>query len=199
MFRKQTVRELLSQIVSPLTQFEVIGCKIINTKKEIYNELVPVEVRNLFKKIAYKFYEGYTDLRLRKKITEFKSLVLVLRGRNVDANISKIYDRETLKFTGTDAGHYEGSPQGIFLTNRDALEPFFNFVLNTKIIKLYNDFAHSHEHLMDSPVYSYMLHHNVERVDPTISTQISNPSLAEGLVTVNNIVQIKSKDQLFDS
>jgi hypothetical protein len=129
-----------------------------------------VEVRTLFKKIAYKFYDGYTDLKLRKKITEFKTLVLVLRGRNVESNISKVYNRETLKFIGSDAGLYEGSPQGIFLTNKDLLDPFFNFLLTTKMIKLYSDFASSHEHLMDSPVYSYMLHHNVERVDPTISS-----------------------------
>ena len=58
MFPKQTVRELLAQILSQLTQFELLGCKIINAKKEIYNELVPVEVRTLFKKIAYKFYDG---------------------------------------------------------------------------------------------------------------------------------------------
>jgi hypothetical protein len=58
MFPKQTVRELLSQILSPLTQFELLGCKILHAKKDIYNELVPVEVRTLFKKIAYKFYEG---------------------------------------------------------------------------------------------------------------------------------------------
>jgi hypothetical protein len=59
MFPKQTVRELLSQILShPLTQFELLGCKIIHAKKDIYNELVPVQVRTLFKKIAYKFYEG---------------------------------------------------------------------------------------------------------------------------------------------
>lgn len=58
MFPKQTVRELLSQIISPLTQFELLGCKILHAKKDIYNELVPVEVRTLFKKIAYKFYEG---------------------------------------------------------------------------------------------------------------------------------------------
>ena len=58
MFPKQTVRELLSQILSQMTQFELIGCKIINAKKEIYNELVPVEVRTLFKKIAFKFYDG---------------------------------------------------------------------------------------------------------------------------------------------
>ncbi len=109
MFRKQTVKEFLSQILCQ-SQFELIGLKIMNAKKEIYNELVPVEIRTLFKKVAYKFYEGYTDLRLRKKITEFKSLVLVLRGRNVDFNISKIYDRETLKFLDNDAGYYEGSP-----------------------------------------------------------------------------------------
>ena len=96
--------------------------------------------------------------------------MLVLRGRNVDANLSKIYDRETLKFINTDAGHFEGSPQGIFLTNREAVDPLFSFLLQTKQIKLYTDFAQAHEHLMDSPVYSYMLHHNVDRVDPTIST-----------------------------
>ena len=127
--------------------------------------------------------------------------MLVLRGRNVEANISKIYDRETLKFTGTDVGHFEGSPQGIFLTNRDALDPFFGFLINTKMIKLYSDFSQTHDHLMDSPVYSYLLHHNVERVDPTISSQISDPSVVtEGLATVSNIVQIKnSKEELYDS
>ena len=58
--------------------------KIIDTKKEIYSELVPREVRHAFKSIAFKFYEAYPELRLRKKICEFKSLVLVLRGRNID-------------------------------------------------------------------------------------------------------------------
>lgn len=97
-------------------------------------------------------------------------------------------------------GHFAGSPQGIFLTNRDALDPFFGFLITTKMIKLYSDFSQTHDHLMDSPVYSYLLYHNVERVDPTISSQISDPSVAEGLATVANIVQIKnSKDELYDS
>ena len=96
--------------MSTQTRFELIGVKIINAKREIYNELVPVEIRSLFKKIAYKFYEGHPDLRLRKKITEFKTLVLVLRGRNVESNLAKIYDRETLKFTNTDIGQFEGKP-----------------------------------------------------------------------------------------
>lgn len=149
--------------------------------------MVPVEIRTLFKKIAYKFYDGYPDLKLRKKITEFKTLALVLRGRNVENNISKVYDRETLKFQGgPELSIYETS--GLFLTNQAYVEPFFNFLLNTKMIKLYTDFAMSHEHLMDSPVYSYMLHHNVERVDTMILANISDPSVAEHLVTVSNIV-----------
>ena len=106
----------LSLILSPQTNFELIGIKVFNCKKEIYNELVPVEIRTLFKKIAYKFYDGYPDLRLRKKITEFKTLALVLRGRNVENNISKVYDRETLKFQGgPELSIYETS--GLFLTN----------------------------------------------------------------------------------
>ena len=67
------------------------------------------------------------------------------------------------------------------------------------MIKLYNDFGLSHEHLMDSPIYSYMLNHNVERVDPTILARISDPAVAENLVTVSNIVLIKHKEQLFET
>ena len=150
--------------------FELLGAKIVNAKKQIYNELVPVEIRTLIKKVAYKFYEGYQDLRLRKKIAEFKTLALVLRGRNVENCLSKIYDREKLKFIGSDLTMFEGMPQGIFQTNRLLLEPMFDFLLNSKMIKLYNDFALSHEHLMDSPVYSYMLNHNVEKLDHMLAS-----------------------------
>jgi hypothetical protein len=85
------------------------------------------------------------------------------------------------------------------LTNQVLLEPVFDFLLNTKMIKLYNDFALSHEHLMDSPVFSYMLHHNVEKLDPTLASYLINESLADEVLSVSNIVQIKSKDQLHDS
>jgi hypothetical protein len=72
---------------------------------------VPVEIRTLFKKVAFKFYEGQQDLKLRKKITEFKTIVLVLRGRNIENNLSKIYDRNTLKFlNAAEAGMFEGRP-----------------------------------------------------------------------------------------
>lgn len=153
-----------------LSHFELIGVKIINAKQEIYSELIPVNIRTLFKKIAYKFYENQPDLRLRKKITEFKTLVLVLRGRNVENTLGKFYDKERLQFLNSDISSFEGLPQAIFLTNQTLLEPMFDFLLNTKMIKLYNDFAIAHEHLMDSPVYSYLLHHNVDRIDPVTAT-----------------------------
>jgi hypothetical protein len=57
---------------------------MVNCKKSVYTEQVPLSIKKIFKQVAYKFYEYCTDLKLRKKIVYFKSLVLVLRGRNVD-------------------------------------------------------------------------------------------------------------------
>ena len=190
LFRKQIAKEVLQQVIS---RFELLGMKLVNCKREIFNELVPVEIRTLFKKIAFKFHEGMPDLRLRKKISEFKTLVVILRGRNVENNIDKIYDRERLRFT--DMSIFEGAPQAVFLTNQVQLEPFFNFLLTSKLVKLYNDFGVSHEHIMDSPVYSYMLNHNVDKLDPVLAAAIDDSSV----VTVSNIVQIKSIDQLYDA
>lgn len=70
---------------------------------------MPRDVRHVFKSIAFKFYEVYPELKLRKKISEFKTLVLVLRGRHVEANLSKIYDKEKLRFI-QDVGLYETIP-----------------------------------------------------------------------------------------
>ena len=192
------MKDILSEIFSSKTNFELLGCKIVDAKKQIYSELIPLNIRTMFKKIAFKFYEAHTDLRLRKKISEFKTLALVLRGRNFEENISKIYDKERLQFLNKEVAGFEGLPQAIFVTNQELLDPMFDFLLNTRMIKLYNDFALSHEHLMDSPVYSYMLHHNVEKIDPLIASQISDPVVAASAVSVNNIVLIKSKDQLHD-
>ena len=126
--------------------------------------MVPRDVRHCFKSIAFKFYEHYQEYRLRRKISDFKSLVLVLRGRNVDQTLDKVYDREKLRFI-SDLGNYDSTPQALFLTNSALLDPLFNFILATKIIKLYTDFTMSYEHLMDSPIFSYLLHHNVEKID----------------------------------
>ena len=83
--------------------------KIINARRQIYSELVPREVRTIIKKIAFKFYESYPDLKLRKKVLEFKSLMLVMRARNVEQKIEKIYDKIRLKFI-QDMNIYEALP-----------------------------------------------------------------------------------------
>ena len=159
----------------------MIGIKLLNCKKDIYNELVPLDVRTIVKKIAFKFYQAHQDLKLRKKIIEFKTLVLVLRGRNVEPNLEKIYDKEKLRLitSNEELDLIEATPNVVFLSNAAHTEPLFDFILTSKAIKLYNDFSKSHEHLMDSPVYSYLLNHNVEPIDPLIQHALSDkdPSL----------------------
>jgi nucleoside diphosphate kinase len=203
LIRKQFIREILTKILSQ--RFELLGLKLVNAKREIYNELVPIQIRTLFKKVAYKFYEGagLPDLRLRKKISEFKTIVLILRGRNIEESLSKIYDKEKLKFlhpAGEDSvGIFEGLPQGIFLTNKPVVEPFLDFLLQTRMIKLFHDFALPHPHLLDSPVFSYLLHHNLDRLDPVTAAALADSDLAQNTYSVANIVQIRTAEQLNDT
>ena len=53
---------------------------MINGFKQIYKEVVSIEVINTIKAIACKFYEAENDIKLRKKVREFKTFALVLRG-----------------------------------------------------------------------------------------------------------------------
>lgn len=144
--------------------------RVIIAKKDIYHELIPVQQRTLIKKIAYQFYQyGNQDLGLRKKIVEFKTLCLVLRSRNVEKKLDLMnYDRETLRFKGDNLFEFSTSPQVMFLTNRAHVENFIGFLIDTKMIKLYSDFSNAsrYDHLMDSPLYSYLLNHNTTRLDP---------------------------------
>lgn len=60
--------------------FELLGLKVINGNKQLYKDSVSIGVINTLKAIACKFYESSNDLKLRKKVKEFKTLALVLRG-----------------------------------------------------------------------------------------------------------------------
>ena len=57
-------------------------------KKELYNENIPKEVQKIVKCIAYKLHESLlsiessSEIKLRKKLLEFKTLALVLRGQD---------------------------------------------------------------------------------------------------------------------
>jgi hypothetical protein len=52
---------------------------------------------------------------------------------------------------------YSGTPKALFLTNQTLLDPVFDCLLTTKLMKLYTDFSLNLEHLLDSPFYSYPL------------------------------------------
>jgi hypothetical protein len=57
-----------------------LGLRFINAKKQIYLDSVPLGVRDVVKSVALKFHQSSKELKLRKKIKEFKTLALVLRG-----------------------------------------------------------------------------------------------------------------------
>jgi len=92
----------------------------------------------------------------------FKTFVLVLRGMDVENRIDEVYDRETLKFKTSMLSAVDYSAQALFLTNQTLLEPFFKFVLNTKLLYLYHDIANHgrHKHLMDSSIFSRLISAN---------------------------------------
>ena len=71
---------------------ELLGIRLVNAKKDISKTTASSEVQKLFKCIAYKFHELSTELKLRQKLIDFKTLVLVLRGQNLQGQIDKIYD-----------------------------------------------------------------------------------------------------------
>jgi len=53
---------------------------MINGNKQIYKDSVSISVINTLKAIACKFHESSNDLKLRKKVKDFKTFALVLRG-----------------------------------------------------------------------------------------------------------------------
>jgi hypothetical protein len=56
---------------------------MVNAKKELYYPGVPAEIKKIIRSVAYKFHESATGIPLTKKIMDFKTLVLVLRGQNI--------------------------------------------------------------------------------------------------------------------
>ena len=83
MFKKSQIGEVLNAILLRCN-FELLGIKLVDCKKQIFNDFVPLSIQKMFKEIGYKFYEYENELKIKKKILEFKTLVLVLRGRNVE-------------------------------------------------------------------------------------------------------------------
>jgi hypothetical protein len=114
-------------------------------------------VQKLFKCVAYKFHELSSELKLRRKLIEFKTLVLVIRGQNLAGQIDKIYDCEKLKFRpefsqakGIDEMSYQGTPHTLFLLNQETKKPLMDFFMETQFIKLNTDLTRNYNHLNNS-------------------------------------------------
>ena len=81
-FKKQSIGDTLNAIINQL-DLEVLGLRMINAKKELYHLGVPVEVKSIIRQVAYKFHESATGIPLRKKMIDFKTFALVLRGKDI--------------------------------------------------------------------------------------------------------------------
>lgn len=82
-------------------------------------------------------------------------------------------------------GLFETTPQTLFLTNQEELDKLYDFLIKTKFIKLFNDFSLNHEHLLDSPIFSYMMRNN---------TQSKTTEDGKEVCILHNIVNITEKD-----
>ena len=81
-FKNQAIGDTLNAILNSL-DVELLGMRVVNAKKDLFKTTAPEEVQKLFKCIAYKFHELSSELKLRRKLIDFKTLVLVLRGQNL--------------------------------------------------------------------------------------------------------------------
>jgi len=77
------IGEILEGLLNKF-DFELLGLKVVKGNKHIYKDSVSISVINTFKAIACKFHEDTNDLKLRKKVKDFKTIALVLRGIDVE-------------------------------------------------------------------------------------------------------------------
>ena len=130
----------------------------MHAKKELYQENIPQEVQKTLKCIAYKFHELSTGSKLRRKLREFETFALVLRGQNVQGQIDTIYDREKLKFKqdllpGLDDLSFKATPHVVFVTNEQTKQPLIDFLLETQYINLFQEMSEDYGHLKNSVDY----------------------------------------------
>lgn len=129
------IGDILNTLLNVL-DLELLGLKVVHAKKELKKDSVPEEVRKTLKCIAYKFHEVTTEIKQRRKLIEFTTFALVLRGQNVQGQIDMIYDRSILKFkhdfiAGLEDFSFEATPHVVFLTNEQTKQPLIDFLLES--------------------------------------------------------------------
>ena len=85
--------------------------------------------------------------------------MLVLRGQDVETQISKIYNKEKMKFKsdvvpGLEDLSYKPTPHVIFVSNQEEKQAFQNFIFETKYVNMLLDVKGSFGHLNNSVEFS---------------------------------------------
>lgn len=77
--KKQAIDATLKAVLDQL-KAELLSIRMVRANKDIYNQNISDEVKHIFKQVAHKFNEDATNLKLRKKIHDFKCILLLIRG-----------------------------------------------------------------------------------------------------------------------
>ena len=142
---------------------ELLSIKVVRASKDIYNQNISVGVKHIFKQVAHKFNEDSTNLKLRKKIHDFKCIMLLIRGQSLEAAIDKTYDRSTFHFKndvvpGLEEFQYKPTPHVVFLTNNFAKETLLDFTFSTHFMSVFEDLSTPFDFKHES--FEFMEHHN---------------------------------------
>lgn len=118
--------------------------------------------------IASKFHETAFEEEdehqqnkiLQRKLGEFRTLMLVFRGQNIEEKIDQIYDRTEMRFKkgfaeGVD--DYFGSASTLFLSNSKTNNELIEFFIKEKFVNMFTDFSSYNEHLNSSIDYLGLL------------------------------------------
>ena len=77
-----------------MMQCDLLGIRLVKCSKELFFENVSSEVKQTLESVAYKFHEQAQDeIKMRRKVGQFRCLMLVLRGNDIEHLIEKVYDR----------------------------------------------------------------------------------------------------------
>lgn len=169
-------------------QCELLGTRVVDAKKNLYKQNVSSKVLETVKKVAYQFNSEHDDLKIRRKIGDFKFVIAVIRGRNIEGTLEKIYERDIMKFKrevdlGLEELHYKTMPSVLFMTNHTTKQPMLDFIINSKFIQLFEDISRQF-HFKNEDISFF------HREQKTFRTNAIIDSLSFG--------EIKSSSQLVD-
>jgi hypothetical protein len=85
MFKRNTIGETM-QLLTHECGFELLGMRLVDLRKNLFFQEVPLQVQHLFKSVAYKFNQHHmnNEIQMRRKMFSSKTIVLVLRGMDVE-------------------------------------------------------------------------------------------------------------------